>query len=159
MRFSVISGALAAVIATAALPLQAAEPAKPVAAPAKPAAQPTPEQAKANFERGVRILSLFNGALSNKDVPEDQKGMIFSCLYNNKIETISVATGDILAQNPKLDGKDAKTLYQVSATVCGVNKAPSVQAAIGKGANAAPAKPAPAKPTTAAKPADKGKGR
>lgn len=112
------------------LALHAAEPAKNSKETAKapaPAAQAslTPEQQKTNIERGVRILSLFNGALQNKEVPEDQKSYLFSCLYNNKLENISVATGELFAKNPKLDSKDPKTLYQAAATICGVNKAPS----------------------------------
>lgn len=127
MRIFPIATALA--VLAAPLSLQAAEPAKPAASeqPKLTPEQPklTPEQQKANVERGVKILSLFHGALQNKEVPEDQKGYLFSCLYNNKLENLSVATGDVLAKNPKLDANDPKTIYQAAATICGVTKAPS----------------------------------
>ncbi|MEZ5688656.1 MAG: hypothetical protein R3E21_07735 [Caenibius sp.] len=126
MRKLSIFTAIAALVAP--LALHAAEPAK-TEAPAR-----TDAQKKADMQRGAKILSLFSGALQNKDIPEDQKNYIYACLYQNKLENISVATGNVLAANPKLDGNDPKVLYKVSATICGVNKAPSV-------ANAA--KPAP----------------
>lgn len=126
MRIAKISAAVAALAAP--LALHAAEPAKPApAAPASVAEKPmTPEQQKANYTRGVKIMSLFSAALQNKEVPEDQKGYLFSCIYNNKLSNVSFATGEVLAKNPKLDANDAKVIYQVAATVCGVNKAPSV---------------------------------
>lgn len=119
MRIFPIATALA--VLAAPLSLQAAEPAKPASEQPKL----TPEQQKANVERGVKILSLFHGALQNKEVPEDQKGYLFSCLYKNKLETLSIATGDVLAKNPKLDATDPKNLYQAAATICGVTKAAS----------------------------------
>ena len=124
----------------APLALHAAEPAKN-SKEAAPAAQAklTPEQQKVNVERGVKILSLFNSALQNKEVPEDQKGYLFSCLYNNKLENISVATGDLLTKNPKLDANDPKKLYQAAATICGVTKAPSFAKAEKPAASATPA--------------------
>ena len=140
MRTFPIVATLAALAAP--LALHAAEPAKNSKEAAKaPAAQATltPEQQKVNVERGVKILSLFNSALQNKEVPEDQKGYLFSCLYNNKLENISVATGDLLTKNPKLDGNDPKNLYQAAATICGVNKAPSFAKAEKPAASATPA--------------------
>jgi hypothetical protein len=126
MRILSIAATLTALAAP--LALHAAEPAKKdsakVPAPAAKT-QFTPEQEKANVERGVKILSLFHGALQNKEIPEDQKGYLFSCLYKNNLEKVSLATGEILSKNPKLDGNDPKTLYQAAATVCGVTKAPS----------------------------------
>lgn len=117
---------LVAVAALAApLALHAAEPAK------APAPARTDEQKKADMQRGAQILSLFSGALQNKDIPEDQKNYLFACLYQNKLQNISVATGNVLAANPKLDAKDPKVLYKVSATICGVDKAPSVANAKG----------------------------
>lgn len=139
MRILKISAVVAALAAP--LAIHAAEPAKPTTKPASPVEkQPTLEEQKANFTRGVKIMSLFSAALQNKDVPEDQKGIIFSCVYNNKLSNISVATGEVLAKNPKLDANDPKVVYQVAATICGVNKAPSVA---NGNAQKAPAKDAP----------------
>lgn len=140
MRTFSIVATLAALAAP--LALHAAEPAKNSKDAAKapaPAATLTPEQQKVNVERGVKILSLFNSALQNKEVPEDQKSYLFSCLYNNKLENISVATGDLLTKNPKLDANDPKNLYQAAATICGVTKAPSFAKAEKPAASATPA--------------------
>lgn len=110
----------AAVALCAPLALNAAEPAK------TETSARTDAEKKADLERGGKIFGLFSAALQNKDIPQDQKSFIFTCLYKNKLETISIASGKVLAANPKLDGNDPKVLYSVSATVCGVNKAPSV---------------------------------
>jgi hypothetical protein len=127
MRISSIAATVALLVTP--LALHAADPAKTkkdVSKAPAPAAQGlTAEQQKADVERGVKILTLFHGALQNKEIPEDQKGYLFSCLYKNKLEQISIATGDVLEKNPKLDGNDPKILYQVAATICGVTKAPS----------------------------------
>ncbi len=142
MRTLPIVATLAALAAP--LALHAAEPAKTSKEAAKaptPAAPATltPEQQKVNVERGVKILSLFSSALQNKEVPEDQKGYLFSCLYNNKLENISVATGEVFTKNPKLDANDPKNLYQAAATICGVTKAPSFAKAEKPAASPTPA--------------------
>jgi len=136
---------IVATLAVLAIPLalHAAEPVKnskeAAKAPAPAQTALTPEQQKANVERGVKILSLFSSALQNKEVPEDQKGYLFSCLYNNKLENISVATGEVFTKNPKLDANDPKNLYQAAATICGVTKAPSFAKAEKPATSATPA--------------------
>lgn len=123
MRILKITAAALVLSGPFAAPLTAAEPEQ-----GKPEAQKmSPEEQKANYQRGVKILSLFNSALSNKDVPDDQKGVLFTCIYGNPLYKISIATGKILEKNPKLDAANNTHLYQVAATVCGVNKTASMQ--------------------------------
>lgn len=153
---------ISAVVATLAAPLalHAAEPAKgkldqTKAAQAKAApapAKPTPEQQKANTERGMKILMLFSSALREEKVPQDQKQILFSCLYNNKLEKISQSTGRLLEKDSKLDPNDPMVLYRAAGAACGIGRAASV-----KNAATAPAK-APA-PTGAGQQGKKGEGR
>jgi hypothetical protein len=100
----------------------------------------------------MKILMLFSGALRDEKVPEDQKQILFACIYNNKLEKISLSTGKLLEKNSKLDANDPKVLYQTAATACGIGRAASL-----KNAASAPAK-APAQ-TGAGQQGKKGEGR
>ena len=126
-------------------------PAKTGAAAPKagaPAAKATlsPED-QANITRAAVILRAFNVAFQSKEVQQPVKGQLLSCLYNNKLSTISSATQRVFDQNPSLKKDDATTIYRVAAGVCGIafkraDGQPDPSAAAAPGAPGAPKAPA-----------------
>ena len=102
----------AALAFTAASAVQAADAPKPAAVAAKPGAKPaaagaatpaklTPEQI-ANMQRAARILRGFNALFESKETSAPVKTALLACLYNNKLATISEATGQVMAKDPSL---------------------------------------------------------
>ena len=53
-------------------------------------------------------------------VTKEQKGAIIACLYNNPVRRLSVATGEVISKNDKLDGKNPGHVYGVAAAICKV---------------------------------------
>jgi hypothetical protein len=84
------------------------------------ARQPAPGSSQADITRGSIILSTFNDALENQDVPPQFKGQLLRCLYNNPVRAISVAAGRILAETEQLDPNDRISIYLAATRVCNV---------------------------------------
>lgn len=122
MRKTILWAAAMAVVAVPSMASAAPQKdsKKPAAPAAAPAANPAPGASPEDLQRGVIILRAFSAALSSDKVSKEQKGAMIVCLYNNPIRTISVATGKVLAENPKLDAKNPQHISAVAATVCAV---------------------------------------
>lgn len=105
--------------ATKPAPAKAAGAAAPKTGAPAPKATLSPEE-QANITRAAVILRAFNVAFQSKDVQQPVKGQLLSCLYNNKLSTISSATERVFTQNPSLKKDDATTIYRVAAGVCGI---------------------------------------
>ena len=131
MRKTILWAAAMAVIAvpSVATAQKDSKSKKPAAPAAAPAANATPGTSPEDVQRGVIILRSFSGALGSDQLSKEQKGAMVACLYNNPIRTISVATGKVLAENTKLDPKNANHVYAAAAAVCGVPKGPAPAAA------------------------------
>lgn len=139
MRKTIIVTAALAVLAVPSM-ATAAEKSQKAAAPAAsaPAAQAEAGNDPEDIQRGVVIIRSFDGALASDQLNQEQKGAIVACLYNNPVRQISIATGKVLSENPKLDAKNPNHVYAAAAAVCAVPKNTAA-------APAAPAKPAPQK--------------
>jgi hypothetical protein len=153
MRKTLLLAAAIAVSTAAVLNAAPGDAPKPAAAPkgaaapaAAPAAPKTPSPEEvANIQRAVVILRGFNLAFESKEVQQPVKGQLLSCLYNNKLSTISSAAKRVLDQNPDLKADDAGTLYRVAAGVCGITFKKVEGAAAGAATPPAGKAPAPAK--------------
>jgi hypothetical protein len=133
MRKSILLAAAMAVVAVPSMTLAAEKGKKPAPAPAPAAANAEEGGSQEDIERGVVIIRSFNGALASEQLSKEQKGAMIACLYNNPVRKISVATGKVLGENPKLDPKNPNHIYAAAAAVCAVPK--------GEAPAAAPAKP------------------
>lgn len=83
------------------------------------AAALTPEQA-ANLRLAASILRAFTLAFQSEDVQQPVKGVLLTCLYNNPLSALSVASGQVFANNPGLQANNLADVYRVAAGVCGV---------------------------------------
>lgn len=121
MRKSVLlAAAIAMVAAPAASFAKDKDAAKPAADKAGAKAAATPGATPEDIQRGVIIVRSFSGALNSDKVTKEQKGAIIACLYNNPVRRLSVATGEVIAKNDKLDGKNPAHVYGVAAAICKV---------------------------------------
>jgi|GEM_PF-1248663 len=91
----------------------------PPAAAAAASGSLTPEQ-QVNIKRAAQILRAFTIAFQGENVQVPVKGQLLTCLYNNKLSTISTAAGEVLANNPSLDADSMADVYRAAAAVCGV---------------------------------------
>ncbi|MBB3033045.1 hypothetical protein [Alteriqipengyuania lutimaris] len=105
--------------------------AAPAIAQDAPAA-PSSDEA-ATIERAGLIFRLFANAVDNQEIPIEEKNGLIGCLYSNTLETLSVATGETLTNNPEIDASDPVNVYVVAAIICGARQP-----------GEAPADPAPA---------------
>jgi len=96
---------------------------KPKKAPPKeeatPASQLSPEQ-QASYRRSAQILRAFNVAFESQEVQPAVKGRLLSCLYNNKLQAISDAAGEVIANNSALSADKPGDIYRAAAGVCGI---------------------------------------
>jgi hypothetical protein len=117
------AAALAIAAASAAYAADAPKPAaaKPAAAAAaKPAAAtPTPAQV-ANLQRAARILRTFNVLFESKETKPQVKAALLGCLYNNKLGSISAATGEVMAKNPAMKETNMNDVLHAAGGVCGL---------------------------------------
>ena len=141
--------AAAALAFTTASAVQAADAPKPAAVAAKPGTKPaatpaklTPEQI-ANMQRAARILRGFNALFESKETSAPVKTALLACLYNNKLATISEATGQVMAKDPSLKETDVSDVLHAAGGVCGLKFEKKTAAA-----GAPAAKPAAAKSTS-----------
>jgi len=88
--------------------------------PPKPADATIPPEEIANIQRASRIFEIFNEAFHSKQVDPPVKAVLLSCVYNNKMSTISAAAKKLFDENPALNASDGTTLYRVAASACGV---------------------------------------
>jgi len=137
MRKTLLAAFLAAAVAT---PLAAQNASAPAATPAVvQQVGNTPE----DRARGVIIFRTFNIAINSDKVQPEVKNALVSCLYNNPMRNISVATGGVFEKNKSLDSKKPEQVYAVAARLCGVKPATADAAAANAPAQAAaPATPA-----------------
>ena len=119
MRKSVTLTAAAMMLATVPLAAQAAEEEVTASDEATDASKLTPEQLE-NYRRGVIVIRAFTSAFTADEVSTAVKGRLISCLYNNKLSTISAAAGQVLANSPALDAEKPGDVYRAAAGVCGV---------------------------------------
>lgn len=139
MRKTLLAMLLAA---GAAVPLAAQNAPAPAAAPsATPAAQQQIGNTPEDRARGAVIFRTFTIALNSDKVQPQVKNALVSCLYNNPMKNISVATGNVFDKNKNLDPKKPEQVYAVAAQLCGV-KPQTAKADSAK----APAQTAAAKP-------------
>jgi hypothetical protein len=133
---------IAAVVAAGLTAPLAAQNAPAPAAPAQPAQQNQQQRPGGTPEdraRGVVIFRTFSIALNSDQVQQAVKNQLMTCLYNNPMRALSVATGNALTQNTSLDPKKPEHVYAAAAAVCGVRPAQQAQ-------QAAPAQTPPAQP-------------
>lgn len=114
------SALLAAAVAMVAAPVSSFAKDKEAAKPAADKAAPVPGATPEDIQRGVIIVRSFSGALNSDKITKEQKGAIIACLYNNPVRRLSVATGEVIAKNAKLDGKNPGHVYGVAAAICKV---------------------------------------
>ncbi len=115
MKKLLLLAAAATLTASVAPALQAAEAAaKPAAA-----AAPSPEE-QAAFQRAAVIMRTFMIVFQGKDVPQQVKGKLLSCLYNNKLSAITAATNEALKKDATFKDSDTAAIYRTAAGVCGL---------------------------------------
>lgn len=112
-----ITLACAAVAAVLSSPAMAKDAAP--AAHRTPAAKPTAKQ-RADFIRGIEIFRSFSAAVASKKVKPAVKTRLIECLYNNKLHTLSLATGKFLANHPQLSQGKPVEVWRAAARVCGI---------------------------------------
>lgn len=117
MRKTLLAALLAAGIAAPVAAQNAPAPAATSAAAAQPGN--TPE----DRARGAVIFRTFNIAVNSDKVQPQVKNALVSCLYNNSMKTISVATGNVFEKNKNLDPNKPEQVYAVAAQLCGVKPA------------------------------------
>jgi hypothetical protein len=86
---------------------------------AAPAAQAAPVN-QADVARGMTIYRTFATVIRSEEAEQMTKRRLLSCMYNNSVQQISVATGRVLAANPNLDATKPAVVYAVAAGGCGV---------------------------------------
>lgn len=131
MRKTLIAAALALGLA-APLAAQNSTPAPAPAAPAQqaqPGQQERPGSTPEDRTRGALIFRTFSIVLNSDQVQQPVKNRLLTCLYNNSMRAISVATGNALAQNASLDPAKPEHVYAAAAQVCGVRPAQQAQQA------------------------------
>lgn len=118
---------LSATVATAMLALSAS----PVLAQDKaaPAGKVQPGNDPADVRRGAIILSSFNQVLSSKETPQDVRGQLLSCLYNNSLRQVSLAAGKVIAEQKELSDDNPQQIFTAASAVCGVQPAQKGEAA------------------------------
>ncbi|GGY96873.1 hypothetical protein [Novosphingobium colocasiae] len=109
----ILSGAVAAALATA--PALAAPAKKPA-----PAAAAAP--GKAALEHAVAYFKVFVSAMEAKDVPEPVKQTLMGCIYSNPFGKIATGIDTIMNQNAgKLDRSKPNDVFNVLVRICGYN--------------------------------------
>lgn len=111
MRFKPMIVAAMALALTAPGIAQETTPAAPVATDEQP-----------DMERAGVIFSTLIAAVQNPEIPEQEKNALIGCLYRNTLQTVSRATGEMLAKNPQIDATDPVNVYLVAAIVCGARE-------------------------------------
>jgi len=111
MRFKPI------IVAAMALALTAPGIAQETASVAPAATDQQPD-----MERAGMIFSTFVAAVQNPELPDAEKNALIGCLYNNTLQTVSRATGEMLVKNPQIDATDPVNVYLVAAIVCGARE-------------------------------------
>ena len=91
-------------------------------------AQPFQEDEQQTMMRAAKIFGLFSQAVKQDDIPADKKDALVGCLYNNSLQTISLAVGELLAENPQIDASENNAIYTVAALVCGAGDQPAAPA-------------------------------
>ena len=117
MRKTLLTALLAVGIA---VPLAAQDTPAPAAPAAKPAARQQIGNTPEDRTRGAVIFRTFSIALNSDKVQPQVKNALVSCLYNNPMKRISVATGNVFEKNKNLDPKKPEQVYSVAAQLCGV---------------------------------------
>ncbi|NCQ63702.1 MAG: hypothetical protein GW757_07215 [Alphaproteobacteria bacterium] len=89
---------------------------------------PFQEDEQETMLRAAKIFGLFSQAVKQDDIPAEQKDALVGCMYNNSLQTISLATGELLAENPQIDQSKPNNIFSVAALVCGAGDQPAASA-------------------------------
>lgn len=104
--------ALAAVLASVPVALQAQD--------GEEAAEQSPEELRADIQRGVTILRSFNVAMNSQQLTRQTRGQIFTCLYRNPIRRISRAAAQVIERNANLEADNPTHVYAAAIRACGI---------------------------------------
>lgn len=104
--------ALAGVLATLPVALHAQDE--------EEAAEQSPEELRADIQRGVTILRSFNVAMNSPQLTRQTRGQIFTCLYRNPIRRISRAAAQVIERNNNLEADNPTHVYAAAIRACGI---------------------------------------
>jgi hypothetical protein len=92
-------------------------------------------------EHAVQDFAVMASAMRSDKVNDEIKSALMGCIYSNKLETISQAIDEVIADNPgKVDRAKPDDVLSVMVTICGYKPTGAAAAEAGK----APSTGAPA---------------